>query len=234
MSPDPLSVAIVDDHALVREGLAALLAGPEAPAEIVVVYSGMDCAEAASSGARVALLDINLGDGGRELVGCVQQLRAAGIAVVLVSEVGDTALIRDGIEAGALGFVPKASHATDLAEAMAAALRGELSLTPALAAALLTAPSRPQLSPRELTALRLYASGLKIAAVARRMDVSPYTVKEYLDRVRDKYAAAGREARTRTQLFAAAQQDGLLEPDTLQGGPDPDRPTAGGPDPRAR
>lgn len=231
MSPDPLPVAIVDDHALVREGLAALLTGPEAPDEIVVVYSGMDCAAAASSGARVALLDINLGDAGHGLVSCVQQLRAAGIAVVLVSEVGDTALIRAGIEAGALGFVPKASHATDLADAIAAALRDELSLTPALAAALLTGPSRPQLSPRELTALRLYASGLKIAAVARRMDVSPHTVKEYLDRVRDKYAAAGRQARTRTELFVAAQQDGLLDPDAPLAGPDALGPGGGAPGP---
>ena len=49
-----------------------------------------------------------------------------------------------------------------------------------------------------------------MTAVARRLEISPHTAKEYLDRVRAKYAAVGREARTRTELYAAAQSDGLL------------------------
>jgi DNA-binding CsgD family transcriptional regulator len=71
-------------------------------------------------------------------------------------------------------------------------------------------PEAPDLSPRERDALRLYASGLKLAAVARRMDISPHTVKEYLDRVRMKYQQVGRPARTRTELYAEARRDGLL------------------------
>ena len=59
--------------------------------------------------------------------------------------------------------------------------------------------------------MRLYASGLKLTAVGHRMGISPHTAKEYLDRVRVKYANLGRDARTRTELYAEANRDGLLE-----------------------
>ena len=87
---------------------------------------------------------------------------------------------------------------------MHTAARGELYLSVDLAAILASAADTPDLSPRELDALRLYASGLKLSAVAHRMGISPHTAKEYLDRVRAKYAQVGRPARTRTELYAAA------------------------------
>ena len=79
-----------------------------------------------------------------------------------------------------------------------------------LASILASTNDTPDLSPRELDALRLYASGLKLSAVAHRMGISPHTAKEYLDRVRAKYSQVGRPARTRTELYAAATRDGLL------------------------
>jgi DNA-binding CsgD family transcriptional regulator len=51
-----------------------------------------------------------------------------------------------------------------------------------------------------------------MAAVARRMGVSYETAKSYIDRVRDKYAALGRDVGTKTQLYAAAVEDGCVEP----------------------
>jgi DNA-binding CsgD family transcriptional regulator len=80
-----------------------------------------------------------------------------------------------------------------------------------LASILSAAVETPDLSPRESDALRLYASGLSMAAVARKMGISPHTAKEYLDRVRTKYAAVGRTARTRTELYAAARTDGIID-----------------------
>ncbi|MCB0922804.1 MAG: hypothetical protein KDC08_13465, partial [Actinobacteria bacterium] len=71
-------------------------------------------------------------------------------------------------------------------------------------------PSLPDLSGQELRALQLYAQGLTLKAVARRMSVSQNTAKEYLDRVRAKYLATGRAARTKAELQAAAREDGLL------------------------
>ena len=64
----------------------------------------------------------------------------------------------------------------------------------------------------EQRVLMLYASGLKMAAVARTLHISPYTAKEYIDRVRTKYANAGRPASTKLDLHREAVRDGYVEP----------------------
>jgi DNA-binding NarL/FixJ family response regulator len=112
-----------------------------------------------------------------------------------------------------MGFVPKREPPQVLAEGIRVVLQGEMYMTPDLAAVLVAAVDRPDLSPQELTALRLYASGLKLDAVARRMGISPSTAREYLQRVRRKYAQVGREVRTKTDLYAAAVRDRLLDPE---------------------
>jgi predicted DNA-binding protein (UPF0251 family) len=87
-----------------------------------------------------------------------------------------------------------------------------------MAAILAEAPEDvPNLSIQELTALRLYASGMKLDSVARRMNVSPATAKEYLDRVRAKYAQAHRSVRSKSDMHRAAIEDGFLAPDATAG-----------------
>ena len=66
------------------------------------------------------------------------------------------------------------------------------------------------LTERERTAMVLYASGLKIDAVARRMDVKPATAQEYIKRVRSKYLKAGTSVATKTDLYRQAQAEGLV------------------------
>jgi DNA-binding NarL/FixJ family response regulator len=131
--------------------------------------------------------------------------------VILISAFEEGASIREAVEAGAVGFVPKRVAPEELLEAVRTAARGELILTADLAAILANAANRPALSERERQALSLYASGLTVAEVAAHMGVSPHTAKEYIDRVRDKYTAVGRRARTRTELYAEASKDGMLE-----------------------
>lgn len=67
------------------------------------------------------------------------------------------------------------------------------------------------MAPREAEAVRLYAAGLPLKSVARRMALSQETVKEYLLRARRKYAAAGRPAQTKTDLYRRAVEDGYLD-----------------------
>lgn len=205
-----MRLALIDDHELVREGLRALIA-ENAPDAWVMAYSGDDPRQAAIAGADVALLDVELGDGAPSVAQSTALLLDAGAAVLLISAFDDAASIRAGLSAGALGFVPKRVSFGALREALETVSRGELYLSVDLASILAAGDPIPDLSPRELDALRLYASGLKLAAVAHRMGISPHTAKEYLDRVRAKYAQVGRQARTRTELFAAAQRDGLLQ-----------------------
>jgi DNA-binding NarL/FixJ family response regulator len=136
--------------------------------------------------------------------------RDAGIPVLLISAYDEPAAIRAGMRAGALGFVPKRVSYHQLEEALNCVAADELYLSVDLASMLASAADTPDLSPRELDALRFYASGMKLSAVAHRMGISPHTAKEYLDRVRAKYQQVGRPARTRTELYAAATRDGLL------------------------
>ena len=206
-----MRIAVVDDHELVREGLVSLLIHRSDPPAIVA-YSGSDVVLAITTKPEVMLLDVDLGAGsdpvGVNVVHCV----TAGIPVLLISSNEDAVAIKAGLNAGALGFVPKRVSYQDLSDALESVSRGEIFLSVDLAAILSGSTEKPELSPRELDALRLYASGLTLNSVARRMDISPHTAKEYLDRVRTKYGHIGREARTRTELYVAAQDDGLLNP----------------------
>lgn len=202
-----IRIAIVDDHELVCEGMRLLLSDAGIG---TVVYAGPSTADACALRPEVTLLDIDLGPSAAPVSSGVAELISAGSRVLVVSAFEDRRLVQGALEAGALGFVPKRASLTVLVEAIRTAALGELYLSVDLAAVLASASTTPDLSPRELAALQLYASGLKLSAVAGRMGISPHTAKEYLDRVRAKYAAVGREARTRTELYMAASSDGLL------------------------
>jgi len=206
------AVAIIDDHELVREGLKALIER-QVPGQSPVRYCGPSPRAATQAVVGVALLDVNLGPEGPTVLDSVAILQSADIAVLLMSAYEEPAVVRQALQAGALGFVPKRVSFDALAEAVMTVARGELYLSIDLASILAAAADTPDLSPRELDALRLYSSGLKLSAVAHRMGVSPHTAREYLDRVRIKYANVGRAARTRTELYAEAARDGLLDED---------------------
>lgn len=202
------SVAVVDDHEIFAEALRAW--ADEHLDGVVVTYAGPD-PHAVPQGTDLVLLDIDLG-----LPTPAEDLTRSfvdqGTAVLLVSAVGEASRIRPALAAGALGFVPKKADGRALADAVHAALSGDTYVSPDLAAIIMAAPDQPDLSPQERTALRLYASGLKLDAVARRMNISASTAREYLARVRRKYADVGRHVRTKTELYAAAVKDGIIDP----------------------
>jgi DNA-binding CsgD family transcriptional regulator len=71
--------------------------------------------------------------------------------------------------------------------------------------------NKVQLSDQERAALTLYASGLKMSAVARRMGVSEPTINEYIKRVRAKYSTVGNPLPTKVHLYRLAQSEGWLD-----------------------
>lgn len=202
-------IAIVDDHELFAEALATWAREHLADAEIV--YAGPDPL-AVPDGTDLVLLDIGLAAGAPPADETTARLVASGTAVLLVSAMGNPSHIQPALRAGALGYVPKKAGGDTLHEAIETALRGEVYVSPDLAAVMMAAPDRPELSPQEGTALRLYASGLKLDAVARHMNISASTAREYLTRVRRKYAEVGRDVRTKTDMYAAAVRDGIIDP----------------------
>lgn len=208
MGTGVIRVAMVEDHELLRDTLAGAL--EHADAGITVVWGGTDTAAAAASGADVVILDVDLGPGAPPIVDRVRQVLAAGMRPLIVTSMENAGDVRDSIAAGALGFVPKRAALATLVEAIQTAARGELFLSADLAGILANAPRRPDLTDREVLALQLWASGMTLKLMAKRMSISPHTAREYIDRVRSKYARVGRDTPTRTDLYRVAVQDGFI------------------------
>lgn len=211
MSIEPRFV-IVEDHSLVRDALQMRL--EQLLGSIDLVYSGPSLAaalEAAGDGpVDCAILDLDLGDGRSPIIN-TSDLVEAGHPVLIVSALADPATVRAALRVGALGFVSKQASADELLDSVQATLRGEPS-TSRDVAAILYADDSPtvQLSDRERLAMVLYASGMKIEAVARRMGVKPATAAEFIKRVREKYLRAGTPAPTKTDLYRLAREEGLV------------------------
>lgn len=201
-------IAIVDDHALVRDALAGILAGT---GHSVTVAGTVDQLVGRPD---LVLLDLDLGAAGLADEQAVAALHGRGSAVLIVSALGSPRHLRRMLRAGAVGVVAKNDSMTDLGDAVDAALRGEPWMSPMLAQAIAADDAhRPALSDQELLALRLYACGLKLDSVARRMGVATSTAKQYIDRVRDKYARTGQAVRTKSELYAIAVEDGFISRD---------------------
>ena len=202
-------IAIVDDHVLVRDALARAMA--EAGHRVTAVSTLTEVAANATLDA--VLLDLDLGAEGLADDQVVARLRERGIPVLIVSAMGSARHVRRVLQAGAVGVVAKSDSMDDLSQAVDAALRGEFWMSPMLAQAIAVDVDRPNLSEQELLTLRLYAGGLKLDSVARRMGVASSTAKQYIDRVREKYARAGQTVRTKSELYAIAVEDGFITRD---------------------
>ncbi|MCX6425016.1 MAG: response regulator transcription factor [Actinobacteria bacterium] len=203
---------VLEDHVIVREGLERGLI--DRFPRVDFAYSGAVLGEALKAiGERhidCAIIDLDLGDG-RSVADVVSSFSSLNIPVVVVSALGDPAVIQSAILAGASAYVTKRSGFDELSEALDAILHNRDWMSPDFAGALIPKNATGvHLSAQEQRALVLYASGLKMDSVARRMEVAPSTVKQYIDRVRDKYTAAGKLARTKTDLYRVARDEGLM------------------------
>lgn len=214
MISEGLTVAIVDDHPVVRRGLQATIDESQSGAKVVASESNVQDLLDHQIVADVVLLDLDLGDG---IPGAVNVARVleAGMTVLVLSALGDAAKVRSAIAAGASGYVHKTHELDDIITAIIETSSGRSWISPHLALALLkdTDPGRPSLAPQEQRVLELYAQGLKLDSVARRLGIATSTAKEYLERVKRKYAEQGRPAQTKLDLHRRAIEDGFLDTD---------------------
>ena len=209
-----IDVAAVDDHPIVLDGVTGWLMDAECGIRVV----GTAPTVAALLGgpgrhAHVVLLDIDLSDG-TTVQSNVAAILAAGPAVLVLSAADKPVSVRAAMRAGALGYVLKAEETTQVRAAIKAVAAGTDWISPRLAYILATddAADRPALSPQETRALQLYATGMPMKSVAIRMGLSEETAKQYVGRVREKYARAGRAAPTKLDLYYRAVEDGHLPP----------------------
>jgi DNA-binding NarL/FixJ family response regulator len=203
------TVLLVDDHDLIRQGLARAFGRHEDFSVVGEAGSIAQARELAESlDPTVLVTDVRLPDGtGFELVKWWRERYPDRGVVVLTMYAGDEQLFR-ALEAGASAFVSKDAPADDVVAAARHASVSPRSFTAAnLADAMRRkmSPSGPQLSPRETEVLTLLSDGLGVAAIARRLFVSESTAKTHISKIYDKLGAANR-----AQAIMNAIRAGLL------------------------
>jgi two-component system nitrate/nitrite response regulator NarL len=211
---DVIDIAAVDDHPIILDSVERWVRSADGDIRVVATAATV-AALLAGPGRRahVVLLDLDLGDGTTP-AGNVAAILAAGPAVLVLSASDHPLAVRAAIRAGAGGYALKSEQAGQIRSAIREVAAGRDWISPGLAHILATdnAPDRPALSQQERRALQLYATGLPMKSVAIKMAISEETVKQYLKRVRQKYALSGRDAQTKLALYHRAVEDGHLQP----------------------
>ncbi len=203
-----ITLAIVDDHEALRDGLAALLraSGLEVVGMAGTVESGRDLV--ALDRPDVALIDIRLPDGtGIELA---RELLAEdpGQGVVLYTGDADAELLYDGLDTGARGYVLKAGSREELVGAIERVAAGGSYVDPRLDRILLSPRATekvPALSPREREIMNLMAEGLTAERIGEEISVSVETVRTHVRNVIRKL-----QARNRVHAIAIALERGEI------------------------
>jgi DNA-binding NarL/FixJ family response regulator len=206
-------LAILEDHALVREALAIRL--HRALPDVTLVYQGSSLAKCRNTvvqkGCDCIILDLDLGDGQSAESNIAAMVRTE-VPVLVVSALASPAIIRTAFSFGVYGYISKSSEPEEITEAVLAALSGETYTSSEAAAAIMSqVTTSVSLSEQERRAMVLYASGMKMRAVASTMGVTEGTAKEYIKRLRAKYDKAGTPLSTKTDIYRMAVAEGLMQ-----------------------
>jgi DNA-binding NarL/FixJ family response regulator len=198
----------VDDHPTVRQGLSLLFGASEEVELVGTVENGEEALDAIERlQPEVMIMDVRLpGIDGISALRRIQQ-RAPGVKSVVFSAYGDKRLLSDAIAAGARGYVMKGSPPEDLLRAVRTVSGGKPFVDPSLSPTLLMSNGGDApLSEREREILQLLAEGYHTEEVARRIGLSPETVKS------DTKRAIGKlEADTRVHAVANALRQAIIE-----------------------
>lgn len=205
------SVLLIDDHELIRQGLARAFERDDA---MTVVGQAATVADGVAAFTDlqpdVVVTDLQLPDGhGLDVVRAIREVSDTAGVVVLTMHAGDDQIFA-AMEAGASGFVGKDSKATEVVSATKhAAVAPHTFLCSGLSAAMMrraTTPTTPKLSKREEEVLALLAEGLGTGEIAGRLYLSESTAKTHITHIYQKLGAANR-----AQALVTAMRLGLLD-----------------------
>jgi len=213
MNSPSIRVLIVDDHAIVRKGIRALLAEVEYIQVVGEASNGQEAVALAEElNPDVILMDLVMpGVDGIEAIHHIASRQEQARILVLTSFAGDDKVF-PAIKAGALGYLLKDSDPADLLQAIQQVHRGEPSLHPVIASKVLQEMQRPSRRPptpdpltdRELQVLRLVAKGLGNQEIAEQLVVTEATVRSHVSNILSKLHLANR-----VQATLYALQEGL-------------------------
>jgi len=200
-----IRVLLVDDHPVVRSGLAGLL-GEEPDIEVVGEASDGEGGVALAETLTPDLVLMDLRMPGLDGAGATAAITARGVRVLVLTTYDTDADILRAVEAGATGYLLKDTPRDQLVDAVRAAARGETVLAPPIAAKLMRqVRGHDQLTPREVDVLALVAQGRSNGEIARELFIGEATVKTHLLRIFDKLGVDDR-----TRAVTTAMERGYL------------------------
>lgn len=212
--PHPARILIADDHAVVREGLKAVI---EREHDLLVVAEASDGLEAVrlakSQRIHLAILDVAM----PELTG-LQAAREitlrSDLPILMLSMYDREQYFFEALAAGASGYVLKRQADRDIVDACRAVLRGHPFIYPAAMSALMRRhlergdqPRRGPLTPRESSVVKLIAEGNSSQDIAEKLTISRKTVERHRTNILEKL-----EMRDRVEVTRYAIRIGLVEP----------------------
>jgi DNA-binding NarL/FixJ family response regulator len=214
-----VTVAVVEDTDVVVEGVRSWIETD--PARRATVIAAETTIEAVLAGpgreADVLVLDLELGD--TLVTPQVADLCDAGHRIVVYSIHVEPLVVEAVLAGGACAFLDKHTERAQFVDTIVAVANDRPHVTQSMAGGMLQAAG---LSAREREALLLLFQGMDHASIARRMHkpsgeaISEHTVKQYLDRARVKFAAAGRPCKSSFALLARCIEEGLVRPGEVE------------------
>ncbi len=205
---EPIKVMLVDDHAVVREGLRTYLDLEE---RLRIVGEASNGREAVALAERlhpdVIVMDLSMGEmDGIAATKAIKEFNPE-IKVIVLTSFTDDEHIMPAIEAGATGYLLKDVSAPELVKAIEGAFRGQAQLHPEVARKLMEQVRQPrrrqdpaeELTPRERDVLGLIASGMSNKEIARELVMTERTVKGHVSNILGKL---GLQDRTQAALYA--------------------------------
>lgn len=205
-SPSRLTVLIVDDHFVVRSGLAASLELDDMIEVVGEVERGEDViASYRKLRPRVVLMDLQLpGMSGVEATGVLRAIDPAARVLIFSTFARDDE-VQAALDAGALGYLQKSASRDELLAALRHVARGARSLSPEMARRLAAHRLGPAITPREREILALIAAGRANKEIAASLGISEDTVKRHVSHILEKL-----DVSDRAQATAVAIRRGII------------------------